>query len=254
MMDGSILFANATRDVRFMVAAKSMRRPVYKTFFEGGKSIPVERPQDHAKKGVGTVQFEDDVTIIGYGTNFTKIFSIGDSIKILVASDAAKIEDQIIEKIESDTKLILKKPGANGYDLEMKYSFKSIPKMDQSVMFKEVEKVLGNGGCVGMFPEGGSHDNSDLLPFKAGIAMMTFGTIVRTGQVPVIIPSGLKYFKRHEFRSNCVLEFGRPYKPTTKMINMYKNGEKRKAITMMLKDIEERMREVTMTAPTINEL
>ena len=44
MMDGSILFANATRDVRFMVAAKSMRRPVYKTFFEGGKSIPVERP------------------------------------------------------------------------------------------------------------------------------------------------------------------------------------------------------------------
>ena len=121
-------------------------------------------------------------------------------------------------------------------------------------MFKEVEKVLGNGGCVGMFPEGGSHDNSDLLPFKAGIAMMTFGTIVRTGQVPVIIPSGLKYFKRQEFRSNCVLEFGRPYKPTTKMIAMYKGGEKRKAITMMLKDIELRMREVTMTAPSINEL
>jgi len=35
---------------------------------------------------------------------------------------------------------------------------------------------------------------------------------------------------------------------------MYKNGEKRKAITMMLKDIESRMREVTMTAPSINEL
>ena len=32
-----------------------------------------------------------------------------------------------------------------------------------------------------MFPEGGSHDQTDLLPFKAGIALMTLGTIVETG-------------------------------------------------------------------------
>ena len=38
------------------------------------------------------------------------------------------------------------------------------------------------------------------------------------------------------------------------MIEMYKNGDKRKAITLMLKDLETRMREVTMTAPSINEL
>lgn len=48
-------------------------------------------------------------------------------------------------------------------------------------MFKHVEEALGAGGCIAMFPEGGSHDNSDLLPFKAGIAMMTFGTIEKTG-------------------------------------------------------------------------
>mmetsp|Transcript_37820 Transcript_37820/g.57890 ORF Transcript_37820/g.57890 Transcript_37820/m.57890 type:complete len:84 (-) Transcript_37820:1044-1295(-) len=83
---------------------------------------------------------------------------------------------------------------------------------------------------------------------------MTFGTIARTGQVPQIIPSGLKYFKRHEFRSRCVIEFGRPYKPTKKMINLYMSGEKRKAVAMMLKDLETRMREVIMTAPSYNEL
>jgi len=98
-----------------------------------------------------------------------------------VSGDQVKVEDQIIETIVSDSKLILKTPGAKIYEPNHQYSYKCIPKMSQGEMFKEVEKVLGNGGCIGMFPEGGSHDNSDLLPFKAGIAMMTFGTIVRTG-------------------------------------------------------------------------
>lgn len=121
-------------------------------------------------------------------------------------------------------------------------------------MFKAVEDVLGEGGCVAIFPEGGSHDNSDLLPFKAGIALMTFRTIITTGQIPVIIPSGLKYFKRHEFRSRAIIEFGRPYRPTNKMVDLYKNGDKRKAVALLLKDLENRLREVTMTAPSINEL
>lgn len=104
---------------------------------------------------------------------------------------------------------------------------------------------------MSIFPEGGSHDNSDLLPLKAGIAIMAFGTILKTGQVPVIIPSGIKYFKRQEFRSRCIIEFGRPYRPTNKMVNLFKNGEKRKAIALMLKDLETRMREVVWTAPSI---
>jgi hypothetical protein len=35
---------------------------------------------------------------------------------------------------------------------------------------------------------------------------------------------------------------------------MYKSGEKRKAVAIMLKDLQERMREVMMTAPSYNEL
>jgi glycerol-3-phosphate O-acyltransferase/dihydroxyacetone phosphate acyltransferase len=137
---------------------------------------------------------------------------------------------------------------------DFEYKFKALRKLDQSSVFKEVEKVLGSGGSVAMFPEGGSHDNSDLLPFKAGIAMMTFGTIIKTGQVPLIVPSGIKYFKRHEFRSRAIIEFGRPYRPTTKMVEMYKSGDKRKAVALMLKELEARMREVTMTAPSLKEL
>lgn len=64
----------------------------------------------------------------------------------------------------------------------------------------------------------------------------------------------MKYFKRHEFRSRCVIKYGRPYKPSQKMIDLYKSGEKRKAVALFLKDLEDRMREVVMTAPSYNEL
>lgn len=84
--------------------------------------------------------------------------------------------------------------------------------------------------------------------------MMTFGTIIKTGQIPHIIPTGMKYFKRNEFRSRVVIEYGRPYRPTNKMVELYKKGEKRKAISLMLKDLEVRLHEVTMTAPSYNEL
>lgn len=78
----------------------------------------------------------------------------------------------------SDTQLKLKSPGAQSFDSEISYKFKIMPKVDQSNVFGSVSEVLGKGGCVAMFPEGGSHDQSDLLPFKAGIALMTFATIV----------------------------------------------------------------------------
>ena len=64
----------------------------------------------------------------------------------------------------------------------------------------------------------------------------------------------MKYFKRQEFRSNVVVEFGRPYTPSKKLINLYKNGEKRKAVTLMLKQLKDRMHEVVMTAPSHDEL
>jgi len=64
----------------------------------------------------------------------------------------------------------------------------------------------------------------------------------------------LKYFAREEFRSRVIVEFGRPYKPTKKMIDLYKSGDKRKAVTLFLNGLRERMREVTLTAPSYNEL
>ena len=50
------------------------------------------------------------------------------------------------------------------------------------------------------------------------------------------------------------MEFGRPYQPRKKLVDLYKSGEKRKAVTLMMKDLEDRMHEVVMTAPSWDEL
>ena len=70
---------------------------------------------------------------------------------------------------------------------------------------------------------------------------MALGTIVNHGKMVTIVPSGLKYFKRHQFRSKVILEFGRPYQPSQKIIDLYKEtGEsKRKAVQLFLKEIED---------------
>ena len=83
---------------------------------------------------------------------------------------------------------------------------------------------------------------------------MTFSTIINTGQIPVIIPSGLKYFNRDNFRSNVIVEYGRPFKPTKKMIDLYKSGERRKAVSLFLTGLRERMKQVTMTAASVVEM
>ena len=68
--DGCIQLSSSSRDVRFMVAASSMRKPIIGTLFKLAKSIPVERPQDLAVKGKGKLRFTDAVTVVGEGTKF----------------------------------------------------------------------------------------------------------------------------------------------------------------------------------------
>lgn len=39
-------------------------------------------------------------------------------------------------------------------------------------MYRHVYQRLKEGGIIGIFPEGGSHDRPDLLPLKAGVSII----------------------------------------------------------------------------------
>lgn len=49
---------------------------------------------------------------------------------------------------------------------------------------------------MGIFPEGGSHDRTELLPLKAGVSIMALGSLARFKDMKLnIVSCGLKYFK-----------------------------------------------------------
>lgn len=128
-----------------------------------------------------------------------------------------------------------------------------LPYVDQSGMFDYVHAALAKGNCLGIFPEGGSHDNTDLLPLKAGIAAIAFGCMEKHSINVPIVPVGLNYYRGHRFRGRVVVEYGTPKAIDKEMYSTYKNN-KREGYTQLLTQVEESMRGVLVTAPDYKEL
>ena len=74
--------------------------------------------------------------------------------------------------------------------------------------FKNVVKVLKEGGVVGVFPEGTRNKKQDgkLLPFKSGVAMFALKT--KTPIVPMLLVRKPKLFRRNQ------LVIGEPFELT----------------------------------------
>src|SRR5699024_7841818 len=104
-------------------------------------------------------------------------FMVGGSIIISGEDGGGQEESASIAEIIGPTEIRLKKAfERRGF---RDSGFKVAPHIDQSRMFEAVFEELSGGGCVGIFPEGGSHDRSNLLPLKAGAAIMALGAVSR---------------------------------------------------------------------------
>ena len=57
-------------DVKFLIASKSLHKPVVGTFARMIECIPVARPQDLAFPGDGKIKFVSAEEVIGIGTKF----------------------------------------------------------------------------------------------------------------------------------------------------------------------------------------
>lgn len=137
-------------------------------------------------------------------------------------------------------------------------SFKVVEHMDQSAVYKAVHDRLNAGQCIGLFPEGGSHDRTEMLPLKAGVTLMALGAMAANPDLDVkIIPCGLHYFHPHQFRSRAMIEFGRPITISSELVAAYKAGEveggkqvRRQACSTLLQIIYNGLRSVTVNAPS----
>lgn len=127
-----------------------------------------------------------------------------------------------------------------------------LPHVDQSQMYSAVFSRLASGGSLGIFPEGGSHDRTDLLPLKAGVSMMALGALSANPTLKLrIVPVGLSYFHADKFRSRAVVEFGAPIEITKEQLQQWEQGgsEKKEAVAGVMEAIVSGLKSVTVRAP-----
>lgn len=246
------------RRISFLIAMKSYKQKIIGWLAKCQLAIPVERPQDNLKPGIGKifVDFDQDASLVkGEGTNFTKQLTR----KSLVALPQSLGASEVVDVI-SDTELTIKKP-FNQTDkivslLNKGTNFKVADKVDQKKVFQLVFNHLSHGNCVGIFPEGGSHDRTDLLPLKAGVAIMALGAMENDPDCNVkIIPCGMNYFNAHKFRSRAVIEFGHPIEIPKDLVKKYSNPESnREAIKDLLDIVTDGLKAVTVTCESYETL
>lgn len=180
-----VLRQDVQRRVNWLIAAKSMKRA-----FIGGAaglvgSVPVGRALDVKQAAKGKIHLPDpdsDPTLItGVNTNFKDpMFMVGGLLALpTVNNESANAE---IKEIISPTDIRLKKAfrgpvaykqltGQEAQDSGHGNSYEGTkfsvaPHVDQSAVYEAVFERLKEGGCIGIFPEGGSHDRTELLPLK----------------------------------------------------------------------------------------
>ena len=258
-MDAMLLISHCPRPLSFCFAASSFSKPIVGYLAKKINVIPVNRAEDLKIGGKGKIIMTSDTDIKGFGTKFiseikkNKNFKLGIHSLLIMKKYIVMVEKVIDEeniKVRSDpnTYELIKKENK---DKKLNYQF--IPKLDNSLMFKETTKKLIEGKAICIFPEGTSHDNTHLLKLKPGVAYIALEAMANYGVKNIkLLSCGLSYFSRDEFRSDLILKFGIPIEIPESLANTFKVNKKQ-AIDLVLKIVETQMRSVTLTTPTYKE-
>ena len=255
-MDAMLLIAQCPRPLSFCFAASSFNKPIVGYLAKKINVIPVYRAEDSKMKGNGKLIMTSETDIQGFKTKFIsetkkhKNFKLGIHNLLIKKKYKLMVEKVIDEehiKVKIDPKVfeILKKEG--------KQDFYFIPKIDNSLMFKESFKKLKEEKAICIFPEGTSHDRTHLLQLKPGVAYIALEAMANYGIKNIkLLSCGFSYYNRDEFRSDLVLEFGVPYEIPESLGETFRVNKKQ-AIDLLLKVVETQMKSVIITAPTYNE-
>lgn len=79
---------------------------------------------------------------------------------------------------------------------------------DNQAAFAAMFDVLGRGDAIGIFPEGISHDESQLARLKTGAARLALGAAHKSGREIAIVPCGLTFIHPKRFRSRVLVQYG----------------------------------------------
>mmetsp|Transcript_12590 Transcript_12590/g.18891 ORF Transcript_12590/g.18891 Transcript_12590/m.18891 type:complete len:651 (-) Transcript_12590:4-1956(-) len=266
-IDSVVMLSTCQRTISYLMAEKSYRRRIVGDIAWAMGVVPVKRAQDSARSGSGKITLEmaeyittndadsdtmQKLKVVGIDTNFEqeihakdKIFikGLGSQYKVISVKSNTELEIAV-SSIPSE--LIGKDP----------VDYEIMERIDQKVVYEKVMQRLGSGGTIGIFPEGGSHDRTDLLPLKVGVALIAYSALEKDGMSVPIVPVGMSYFRGHRFRGRVTVEYGRPIYIDPGTLSEYLKGgdSKKKVCNEVLERIEENMRGVIVSAPDYESL
>ncbi|MCX5747692.1 MAG: 1-acyl-sn-glycerol-3-phosphate acyltransferase [Proteobacteria bacterium] len=113
--------------------------------------------------------------------------------------------------------------------------------VDNDAAFEAMFDVLRDGGTIGIFPEGLSHDLSQLAKLKTGAARLAIGGAKRSGPI-TIVPCGLTFIHPKRFRTRVLVQFGTPIVVDAAQDDVRK----------LTADLDGAMRRLTINAPDWN--
>jgi glycerol-3-phosphate O-acyltransferase/dihydroxyacetone phosphate acyltransferase len=173
------------RRIQFLIADKSMKRRFIGAMAGLTGVVPVGRAMDATKPAKGKIYLPDPINdpclVRGVDTSFEDPqFMVGGSLVLPKVDNKAATAEILEIKGPEEIRLkrgrndmtkdgtfvdgaSAKKGVADGFE---GINFLVAPKLDQTEVYDAVHAVLHHGGSIGIFPEGGSHDRTDLLPLK----------------------------------------------------------------------------------------
>lgn len=266
-MDAVMVVCSCRRQVSYLMAEASWRRRIVGDIAWALGVVPVKRAQDDARAGTGKIKMQKPtniaktdseeeqslISVEGASTKFSLELTVGDKIRPQGTAHGLKIIS-----IVSDTKMVV-----DGMNLPDEFpstvfgvdavpaAYDLMKRTPLTTVFEKVLDRLAGGGAVGIFPEGGSHDRTDLLPLKVGISLIAYSALEKDGLIVPVVPVGLSYFRAHRWRGRAVVEYGRPFYVDPSTLHDFKAGgnKRRKVCNDFLEEVETSMRSVILSAP-----
>ncbi len=291
-VDALLLIISIPRPINFIIAASSTTHPFLRYFLKMVHVIPTMRPMDVRKKGKGEIVSFKNGVITGRGTAFTSDFKLGDSIRLSVSHTEMMITE-IISDTQLKVSQESGKPGspdkkAQGKEAEpqsyqnqvqearrlsLEPNFKEdidsnsaeeqlsdscefdiYPKLNQEQVYSKAIDVLGNKHVLGIFPEGGSHDKTELLPLKAGACVFIWSVKEKRDVDAYLQCIGINYYGAHRFRSKVVINIGKLQSFDIDKSKIKDREYKREFIASALEELRSGMESVKISAPTLREM
>src|SRR5688572_2852424 len=103
---------------------------------------------------------------------------------------------------------------------------------------------LRNGEAVGIFPEGKSHDSLKLEPVKTGAARMAIQAVREGATSLKLVPVGLNYQRKEQFRSAVWIRIGEPIDVNAWLARQ--TGDDRQLVRELSAELDRRLKELVV--------